>query len=64
MTALIITLNLLLYAAPPNPALTAPAGLTENISAEWEQTVRTLVEKFDGYLEDPEAYGRRVPGPG
>ncbi|MFH1530414.1 MAG: hypothetical protein ABIK09_06730 [Pseudomonadota bacterium] len=60
MTALLLTLAFLLPAAPPPPALQAPEGLAAGTAAEWEATVRTLIQRFDGYLEDPGAYGRRV----
>ena len=59
MTQLLITLSLFLASAPA-PALHAPDGLAPDAAAEWEQTVRTLVGEFDGHLEDPGAYGRRV----
>jgi len=35
-------------------------GLAAGTAAEWEATVRALINQFDGYLSDPEAYGRRV----
>lgn len=60
MTPLIIILALIIPSGAPVPALTAPAGLTSDVSAEWERTVRTLVAAFDGYLEDPAAYARLV----
>jgi len=56
MTALLLSLLLV----PPTPRLAPPEGLAAEAAAEWTSTVRALVTRFDGLLEDPEAYARLV----
>ncbi len=60
MTVLFITMALLIQAGSPPPSLEAPEGLVTSTATEWETTVRSLISNFDGYLEDPATYERRV----